>query len=80
MTTQPGSDPMRLLANLQRVEPPRGRDEAIRARCHVLVSTARYRAVTSRSPLEAIVDAALAVAVVLYGAVAVAEALRLTLR
>jgi hypothetical protein len=76
------NDPLlRELATLPTLTPDRVRDRRMVARCHAVIArqvAARARAERTRTALATVVDLFIATAVVLYAALAVGEALRLT--
>ena len=83
MNDHVSSDPLiRLLADLPPIAPSVPRDRRVLSRCHAALErqvTARSRAKRARRTLTDACDVALGAAVAFYAAVAVSEALRLTL-
>lgn len=83
MTDDVNADPLLgELATLSSPTPDRLRDRRVVARCHASLArqvAARARAARARTALANVFDVVLATAVALYAALAVGEALRLTL-
>ncbi|HKE86112.1 MAG TPA: hypothetical protein VKB50_20270 [Vicinamibacterales bacterium] len=84
MTDDLHSDPLiRLLTDLPRVTPDVARDRRVLSRCHTAIARqmrSRARAKRVRTLVGNSLDVVLASAVAFYAAVAVSEALRLTLQ
>jgi len=84
MTPDDAPDPIRsMLASLPPIAPTAARDGRVRARCHDALTrrTARQQRADRRHRASGrLLDAALVLGVSLYGAAAVAEAVRLIAR